>query len=170
MRQATKLLLIISLIFSFFSCQRENHWQAMKIKTGNSKFDSKKITYPSSNYNHDLEIEFLQIGPHLCGYINLFLHEAKKGSDPTKSEVLFFTKQEKLSFYLERLQGGQRLKIPENLIEPILELFKKHQVITMKIAPCYEVKIHLKHFESDLKKLKKSSLDFLPNHPVGFSL
>lgn len=77
----------------------------MKIKTGNSKFDSKKITYPSSNYNHDLEIEFLQIGPHLCGYINLFLHEAKKGSDPTKSEVLFFTKQEKLLFILKDSKG-----------------------------------------------------------------
>jgi hypothetical protein len=170
MRQVTKVALIVSLLFFLISCQSRNHWQAMKIKTGNSKFDSKKITYPSSNYNHDLEIEFLQIGPQLCGYINLFLHEAKKATDPTKSEVLFLAKQEKLSFHFERLQGGQRLKIPENLIEPILELFKKHQVITMKIAPSYEVKIHLKHFQSDLKKLKKSSLDFLPNHPVGFSL
>lgn len=152
-------------------CLRRDPWLNIKLKTGSQAFNSAKLLYPATNFSHDLELEFLYADNVLAAYINVFLEEIPPFENDEKSALLKIESTSGTSqLLLHRLSGGQRLKIPEDLMEMFLSFFEENSSVTLKLQGPYNTKINCKHFQDHLKKLKVKQLDFIPANPVKVSL
>jgi hypothetical protein len=170
----TKHLIIsstLALIAFCGGCLRHDPWLNIKLKTGSQAFNSAKLLYPSTNFSHDLEIEFLYYEDLLSAYINVYLEPVPCYQNDEKTALLKVeTKSGPCQLLIHRLSGGQRLKIPEDLLEVFLSYFEQNPSITLKLQGSYSTHINCKHFKEHLKKLKVKQLNFIPANPVRVSL
>jgi hypothetical protein len=152
-------------------CLRSDPWLNVKLKTGSQRYNSAKLLYPSTNFSHDLELEFLYNDNKLTAYINVYLEEIPAFQNDEKLALLQIeTKSGSTQLLLHRLSGGQRLKIPEDLMEVFISYFEQNSALTFKLQGPYNTKIDCKHFKEHLKKLKLKQIDLIPTNPIRVSL
>jgi hypothetical protein len=165
----TILALFLTLVCS--SCNRSDPWRNFNIKTGNANFNSKKLVYPATNFSHDLEIEFLYTANKLHAYINVYSQTIPcyEGDDKVAS-VSLDVKGHHYKLLVDRLGGGQRLKIPDESLSFFIKLLEKHSSITLTLQEGYKTKINSKEFKKHFKTLKAKVLPFIPNDPITLAL
>jgi len=143
----------------------------LKLKAGSQAFNSAKLLYPATNFSHDLEIEFLYTADQLHAYINVFLEAIPAYEHDEKSALIRIeTKSGVHQLLVHRLSGGQRLKIPEDLLETFLSYFEQNSSLSLKLQGPYHTQINCKYFKQHFKQLKVKQVDFIPANPVRISL
>lgn len=166
-----KILIILSLTLLLSSCHRSDHWRNISINAGNTKFNSSKLIYPATSFSHDLEIEFLYTAHTLHAYINVYSETILPYEGDEK--VAFLTLDVKGHHYellVDRLGGGQRLKIPEESLNFFIKLLEKHSSVTLALKEGYKTKINTRDFKKHFNNLKAKPLSFIPNDPVTLAL
>lgn len=148
-------------------CLRHDPWMSLKIKSGSPLFNSNKLIYPATNFSHDLEIEFLYSNYQLSAYINVYLEQIPAFEKDEKTALLKIdTPAGSTKFLVHRLSGGQRLKIPEDLMDQFLSLFEQNASLTLKLQGPYNTKVSCKTFKQHLKTLKLQQIDLIPSNPI----
>lgn len=166
-----KTLITILLAILFSSCNRSDPWRNLSIKTGNANFNSSKLLYPATNFSHDLEIEFLYTAQRLHAYINVYSETIPPHQGDDKVAALSLAvKDHHYEILVDRLAGGQRLKIPEESLTFFINLLEKHSYVILGLKDGYKTRINAKDFKKHFKILKAKTLSFIPNDPITLAL
>lgn len=91
----------------------------------------------------------------LQAYLNIFVGELKSiGKNKREVLVNILTDQGQLTFKAPLLKGGQRIKIPEEILPKVIEAFEssKHAVLSVS---GYKTQLNLEQFRYMLDKAKK---------------
>lgn len=162
---------VFALVFLCSSCHRNDHWQNQNIKTGNPSFDSAKLIYPATHYLHDLELEFLYTSHQLHSYINVYAEHIPPYQDDAKVARLSIDAGGRSHHFLvDRLAGGQRLKIPDDLLGTFIEILKKNPSVVLTLEGLYRTKVHTKEFKKHFETLHAKPFTFIPNDPITLAL
>lgn len=160
------------LFFLFYaSCQKQDSWSLTIIRTGDPSTIGKKLTYQVEDWINQPELEFVKIKGDLFCYLNLF-HQpflvAKK--ENYQSKVLVSNGEQEREFIVHCLEGGQKLKLPENAISWIIDNLLSHFTLQIILEGGYKVSIDSKQFTSYYKKLSKEEAVSLPNRLLDIAL
>lgn len=164
-------LIVILLNFLFSACYQADPWRNLTIKTGHADYDSSKLIYPATNFSHDIELEFLYTSGKIHAYINVYsqIIPPYQGDDKVAS-LSFDVKEHHYELLVDRLSGGQRLKIPEDSLGFLIQLLEKNSSVLMTLKEGYRTKIDTKDFKKHFNILKTKPLSFIPNDPVSLAL
>lgn len=166
-----KIACLIYLLIICSSCYRSDPWRNLTIKTGSSAFDSSKLIYPATYFLHDVELELLYTAEKLHAYINVYSQRILPYQGDEQAALLSIdTKQGSHQLIVDRLAGGQRLKIPEEFLGTFIQLLKSHSSITLILEEGYKTKINTQGFKKHFATLHNKPLFFIPNNPVGLAL
>lgn len=166
-----KIWIFLCCLFLCTSCYRSDPWRNLTIKAGNPSFNSSKLIYPATHFLHDLELEFLYTSGHLHAYINVYAQLIPPYEGNEKLSLLTIeTQGHSHRFIVDRLAGGQRLKIPEDTLGPLVQLFKDHPSVVMQLGAVYKTKINTKEFKQHFDTLHVKPLALIPNNPIGLAL
>lgn len=165
------IVFFIFLAILLASCQKRDSWQHSAIRTGNKEFDAKRLTYPALSKHSDIEIEFLRIKNRLHVYLNVYSESIPSlENDQKLSLIVIESKGIKQEFFVERLEGGQRLRIPEESLPLFIKLLESHSNLILSAKGGYKAKIQTHHFKDHFKKLNATPLFSLPSNPIGIAL
>lgn len=146
---------ILLLPLMMTSCQKNETWKNLSIKTNQPQFYSAKLIYPVTNFTHDIEIEFLHASGNLSAYLNVYYDKIPPYNDNESiAQITFQTKEGDSTLLVHRLAGGQRLKIPEESLGLVVEMFKKNKWIVLKLSSSYKTKIITEDFKKHFEHLK----------------
>ncbi|PCI94538.1 hypothetical protein COB11_03750 [Candidatus Aerophobetes bacterium] len=167
----TPLLLTLAILVCCIGCSRTDSWRNSSIKTGNKEFDSSKLIYPASNYTHDFQLEFLYSENSLKGYINLYSNKAPIHADDSELAMLkFIVNGNRYETIVDRLSGGQRVRLPADALALLINLLEKHSEVTVFFKEGVKFNISTYSFKNHFKSLKAKPLLFIPNDPIGIAL
>lgn len=170
-RRLSCFLLVFAAGCILSSCSRTDFWQNSSIKTGNKEFDSAKLIYPASNYTHDYQLEFLYSEDSLKAYINLYSSKAPIYSEDSELTLLkFMIKDNKYEVIVDRLSGGQRIRLPVEATSLLINLLEENNEVTIFFKEGMKFNISSYNFKKHFKSLKAKPLVFIPNDPVGIAL
>jgi hypothetical protein len=159
------------LIFLCLSCYQSDRWRNISIKTGNPQFNSAKLVYPATNFSHDLEVEFLYTANTLHAYINVYSQTiAPYEGDESVASLSLDVKGHHYHLLVDRLAGGQRLRIPDQSLDFFIQLLEKHSSLVLSLKEHYKTKILCKDFKKHFNTLKTKPLPFVPNDPISLAL
>jgi len=153
------------------SCYHDDPWRNLSIKTGSSSFNSSKLIYPATHFLHDLELEFLYTQETLSAYINVYAETIPSYEGDDRAALLIMEvsgKTQKL--VVDRLSGGQKLKIPDMHLSSFVNTFKNHPSVILRLGEDYKTKINTKEFKKHFEKLHIQPFVFISNNPIGLAL
>jgi len=150
----------ISLFFLFFfflaSCSKakELRWYYESDTNVSSSYRSARLYYPTDIPFDGLEIEILKGKDDRVIYFNVLQRLIPPyNSDTSKAIVTIQDGSEQQNFIVQRLQGGQRLKLSLEAANLLTEKLLKGEDIHI-FLDSYEAKISSEHFSKLYRKLK----------------
>ena len=148
-------LLLISLLLFAGGCIKPDPWQNLTIKTGSQTYNFSKLTH-IYNQENPLQLEILALDHDLIAYINIDQGKLPcYEKDEGVALVCIRAKHKNFSFLADRLSGGQKIKIPNDILDDFLAALKENSEVIISIDQQYKTKI-LSHKLSDkIKKLMK---------------
>lgn len=169
MKALTPLALILLTLLT--SCSKTDSWRNSSIKTGSKEFDSARLVYPSSNYTHDYQLEFVYSDSQLNAYLNLFSARAPTFKDDKElTQLKFIVNGKQYETVADRLSGGQRIRLPADSMALLIKLLEDHKTVTIHLKETMKFTIYSDPFKKHFKALKAKPLLFIPNDPVGIAL
>lgn len=153
-----KGLLIALSFFSFFclfSCNAPcfPHWGFNEIASSCPTQNSAQILFPSNKSYQPVQLELLRTGSGIWMYLNfLSVPVPKNQNDPCKATVKCQVQEEVFFVEAERLEGGQRLLIPEDSANKITEFLLQNETINIRIGH-YKALIQPCMFQTQYQKL-----------------
>ena len=107
---------------------------------------------PSNEYS-GLEVEFMRTFSGVRMYINVFgLEIPPNGDDLSTSQVYVSFKDYSYTFTAQRFTGGQRLLVPEETMEEIIECLTRGQPVFLRVGR-YEGDIYPEQFSEIFTRL-----------------
>lgn len=171
MRQKTSFFLLFCLQLLFFSCYRKDSWELLSLSSTKAPQSCAKLLYPATSYLHDMEVEFVKVDDEIFSYISIFSGIIPpSGEEESKAKITLSSFLGKKEFLVNRLEGGQKLKIPQEALEEFIMIFAKSPEITVQIQGSYKQVIDTKKFPLYFSKLKKYQTPTLPPLPISLSL
>ena len=124
---------IILLFLFLFSCQPlRPKWELEKTVTRRSNFNSGVLFFPAEECFTHLEFELAKTQSGVRAYINTFFSPIASTEDH-QVEVSVATETDKYCFFADILKGGQRLLLPDEARDMIIELLLNDETITIKV-------------------------------------
>jgi len=161
---------VIGCSLLLLACQHNDRWKNVSIRTGNGQFDSSKLVYPATNFCHDLEVEFLYTDKHLHAYINVYAETVPAyEEDPQVALLVLHVKGQQYDLLVDRLSGGQRLKIPQESLNFLIDLLEKYPYVTFTLGSIYRTKINALDFNKHFKMLKAKKNPMLSSNPISLA-
>ena len=146
------------------SCRSTNPWSVDRVTSGNTKFNSTKLTHFTNDPIHGLDLEFLKTHDRLYVYLNVHSTPIPPlKTDPESSFVYISVESEKHRFEAHRREGGQRLLLPDSAVELIISSLEQQHPITIHVAG-YQSLIAPSEFSKQYQKIKQSPLFENPFH------
>ena len=166
-----RLFLACLLAIFLIGCSKSDRWQNVYIKTGSASFDSSKLIYPASNFCQDIQLELLNTEEQLYIYLNVYAHPVTPYKENLKEALITLdTGTKEYQLIAERLEGGQRIRVPLTSTTFVVDLMKSSNFVIIKLQDGYRTKILTTHFTDYYKKLKNLPPSFISNRPVGLAL
>lgn len=161
------LLLFCELLLS--CCTKQDHWNVSHIKTGQSEFDSSKLTYLASDRINGIQLEFLRTkhALHLYAFVHSQPIPAYRGN-PKQAKVIIRIEAQEFPFIAIRHAGGHRLLIPEETQDLITQSLHDAKSITLELQGYIET-IESAGFSQHFEKLYSSmpfSTSLLKSRPL----
>jgi hypothetical protein len=119
--------------FSFFilsACsQTLSTWKVDSINTNNPQYNSTRLVYTDKN----ARLEFYRTFYKTIGYLSVTSLPIPHSPDnPTTSTLSLKIDNEEEKILTHRIEGGQKLVIPETTLYKIINAMKKQSTITLK--------------------------------------
>lgn len=164
------ILALLLCLFFLSSCLKKGKWEEASLPNSSSFHDLAKLSYPPLNPLYGIELELIRSGEALFGYLNVHHFEISPyEQNQRKAKVEFITEQKKRSFVLDRLEGGQRLRLSEEALQTLVALLQSEAKITIKFPPFLET-IEAKEFHKLFSQLLKKPLPYFPETFITFDL
>lgn len=141
------------ILFGLFSCGAPSPWVLNYIKSGDSEFNSSRLTYRNADKNNGIELEFLKTEESLNLY--LYVHSRSIScfhDNPKKAKVIMEGDGKNYVIIASRHEGGQRLLIPSSYQQIIIDLLHAGIPICLSIEG-YNVSIDPVHFSEFFYKM-----------------
>ena len=111
-------------VFLLSSCSDSCYWRYQRIKTEPACYSSELIHYVPKNSCNNIDIEFLKGEYGILGYIGVYCKEIPPASiNPKTSEVVIAIENQAMRYYALRMEGGQRLLLPEAATDQLMAAF-----------------------------------------------
>ena len=95
---------------------------------------STRLTDP---VNH-LQVEIIEHDNEHYAYINVHSFSIPcYNEDPKKAQLILITPEKELNFIVSRLEGGQRLRIPPEIVPEFLSILSEHDTLTLTLGHHY---------------------------------
>lgn len=155
-RSAYPAYLLIVLIATLASCSKESshQWQFEEVRTRRPEFNGGRLVLaPDTDYSN-LELEIVRSSSGIRFYVNLLLFQAfPRPLDPaTTTLTIQFEEQEPWVIHPYLFEGGQRLLLPGEIADTLVEALLEGQSFTVQIGRS-QVKVTPTHFSEDYKAL-----------------
>jgi hypothetical protein len=159
-----KLILLFPLLC--FACTKTSHWSHDCIHSQNKEHHSSRLCYFSKDPIHGIDLELLNTKEHLKVYLNVHSAPIPPCQGNAKS-VLVKLKidDEQFSFIAHRLEGGQRILLPKENAEQLIEALKNHREVTLVLND-YRTVIKTEDFLAKFDHLEHPRLE----NPIHFQL
>ncbi len=140
-RNAIKKRTFIVLFFYLSSCTSSPQWYLAKTITCDPCFNSGRMYFASESCNRGLELEIDQGLSGLRMYINVSSFEVPPISDTcAKAKVAISICGEETLALADIFQGGQRLLLPDDARDLIIESLQEGNTVTLKTGRyCAEI-------------------------------
>ena len=167
-----RVFIYLILLFVFcISCTKTDRWRNSTIQTGLKEFDSSKLVYPASNYLHDYQLEFTHVNQTLRGYVNFYTQTAPSlEKDQQVTQIKICADGNEYIAHADRLAGGQRIRFQTQTLSLLVQLLKKHKVVTLTFQQGMKFVVQSEDFKKHFKALKAKPLLYIPNDPIGIAL
>ncbi|MFI5334731.1 MAG: hypothetical protein ACHQT8_06195 [Chlamydiales bacterium] len=136
------------------ACSRRDPWQLQQIRTGNSAFNTSKLTWINPDRVNGLDLEMISSEEGLR--MALVAHSdpiAPYALDEKKALVKISSAQKERVLLASRREGGQRILLPEETYPFILYALQEGQSVTFRV-PGYRTTVQSKNFSTHLKKIR----------------
>ena len=144
--------LIIALLF-FTSCsQRSTSFEQASLNQDSKMHHFSEIVSKVRDKVFEPQMQWVYYEGKLKAYLNVFVGEIKGAG--SEALVSIKTNQGTLKFKAPILKGAQRVKIPEDIIPQIVDLFEKSEEATLTVGN-FETTLNLNKFQFMLGKSKK---------------
>ncbi len=158
------LLLLVLLSLHLTSCRSNSHWALNRVESGNPQFDSTKLTFYSTDPINGIDLELLNTHQQLYVYLNVHsVPIPPLKTDPKHALVHITIGKEKHRVEALRREGGQRLLLPEDAVQLILDALKKEQSLDLAISG-YRVSIDPEGFSERYEKMQTAPAFQNPFH------
>lgn len=148
---ATAIKYIGACLLLLCSCARSSHWSSNEIHSRTKEHDSSKLSYHSRDRAHGIDVEFLKTKDHLNVYLNV--HSIPIPASPSKTASLKLELEGKiLTCEAYRMEGGQRLRLPEEIATLLIESLKNHNDVILTL-PGYRTTIMAEDFSKKFHRL-----------------
>jgi hypothetical protein len=162
-RRAQAVFLSVVLLF-FCGCSRSSNWASNQIDVGDEKYNSTRISYYAPNPINGIDLEFLRTPSRLLAYLNVHsLPIPSTKEDPKAVAVDLLIEEEKYHFAAYRYEGGQRLLLPEDMVDLIIKALIEKKPLQIKV-PGYFTRIEPKGFEDKFEKMQQKAVAKIPFH------
>ena len=154
-RRRVVAILLLFFITSCFSKSHDPAWVLQKNVTEKHAYNSGKLSYPAQSQFNGIEIELMKSSRDLRLYLNVFTRSIPSASnDPSKALVSLNIAGKQTDFFADRFEGGQRLLLPQNALDTILEALQQDSTIEITLTG-YRATISPDRFTKLYSKLMK---------------
>lgn len=116
-------------------CSRSDSWKVSHIQSGSKQFSSSRLSYRSPDPVNGVDVQFLSLDESCHLYLHVHSHPIKPYmGDPKKALVQVKTEDKTTSYFAIRHQGGQRLLLPDEAKDYIVEKLKSGQFVTISTS------------------------------------
>lgn len=145
-------------LLTLTSCGTQpRQWGCHEIRTHSPQFDSTRLILESDSSMSPLEVVFVKSYSGLRMYINLLKLEAPPHTDNPKRTTIdiTFEDEEKITIYPYLLKGGQRILLPMEITEHLIQRLLDGQSFTISLGP-REIKIIPANFNDFYKEFRRT--------------
>lgn len=145
--------LVFAALF-LFSCSKPSHWSSDQIHSGVIDCNSTKLSYFSKDPLHGIDLELIQTTESLKVYLNIHsIPIPPFRENPKAASVKIKIHSKVLICQAYRFEGGQRLLLPDEIADMLIETLKNGHEVTLSL-PGYSSVIHVEDFTSKFDKLQ----------------
>ncbi|MBI5272862.1 MAG: hypothetical protein HY861_02640 [Chlamydiia bacterium] len=119
----------MALLLLLASCTTSNPWTLDTISSGDRVFDAARLLYTDPQ-GSPLRLEFLNTESGIISFLSLAQYKFH-GKAPLS--VKFFIDKETLETFLSPLEGGMRLKLPEDLTLQLIKALQEGKSIVILV-------------------------------------
>ena len=159
------------LLLLLTSCAHKDGWNHTAIRTGTPKHDSQRLTYKAKNPFRNLELEISRVDGLTIVYLNVHTHHIPPyEGDPKKARITIDAKERHITLIGDRLEGGQRVRLPPLASKHLIEALKSHPHLTITLDDRFKTEIDTHNFSEKYHKVSTNLSPIVPNHPVGLAI
>lgn len=156
-------------LFLLTSCHRES-WQHTSIRNGNRDYDIAKLSYPPSNPNSGIKLEFTRFGKEIHGYINVATFEFPTHKDDLHATTLTIsTNSTTRTFVISLLEGGQRARLTDTCLDYLIQTLQLKSSVTLSSGHFSET-LESSNFERHYNVLLREPSRIKPQNLIHFEL
>ncbi|MBS0627832.1 MAG: hypothetical protein JSS09_06435 [Verrucomicrobia bacterium] len=149
--------LLLGMLLILAACTPKSHWNVSQIDGGSSQFRSSRLSYVISNASNSLQMEIIRREKALKGYLFVQGRTLLEHPETPKHSLIFVQiKEETNSYLVSRYEGGQRLLLPDDLLQKILKALKDETEVTLKVSG-YQTTLTPAGFSSSYEKWQKNT-------------
>ena len=148
-----QLILLSGALLFIAGCNKSSHWSTNHVKTGSSAFDSSELCYRTSDPANGLDLAMIRTKDTLRFYLAVRSRSIPPyQNNPKQALVEILIDNNKYIFIAARHEGGQRLLLPEECQQLVLDSLKNNLSVTFQLSG-YQAFIEPSDFETQFKKL-----------------
>lgn len=123
---------ILSLILLLTACTTPKKWTYSEVVSKTPQFSSTLLQYEPDDEQIGVGVELLKGSFGIVGYLNVQTCKIPSLPDePNASLVVFAIEDEKIPYKAERMEGGQKLRLPDAAIEKLICALQNSQSVTI---------------------------------------
>ena len=146
------------LFFLLCGCSRDKQWNQSAIKTGGQSGNHERLVYEVKNPFREVEIELARIDQMTTVFLNVHeSHIPPHDGNPKKAAIHLKTHTREITLIADRLEGGQRLKLPPLASKHLIEVLCTSEHVTLSIDPHFETNLDTLPFKEKYKEYKRGA-------------
>lgn len=124
----------VILLFVLAGCAKTDNWAVDRIQAGDKQFDSAKLSFPTQDIVNGVDLELLCIQGKIRSYLQVHSQTIPPyQGDPKAALVLLQVGDETFAGIAFRHEGGQRVRLSENLQDRIISALKENKSVTIRL-------------------------------------
>ncbi len=147
---------IVCILLLCAACSTPNQWTYRHVPSSTKTLQSRQLQYLPSSPLVGVGIELLNGNFGTIGYLNVTCCSIPplKGN-PQKAVIILQIEENSFAYQAERMEGGQRLRLPDEATEKLIATLEKEIPVTV-VLDGYLSQVSPGNFSKVIKKFAKS--------------
>jgi hypothetical protein len=151
-------MILVILLFVLAGCAKTDNWAVDRIQAGDKQFDSAKLSFPTQDIVNGVDLELLCIQGKIRSYLQVHSQTIPPyQGDPKAALVLLQVGDETFAGIAFRHEGGQRVRLSENLQDRIISALKENKSVTIRLEG-YKTVVSSQEFGKHFEEIQNSPI------------